>query len=168
MSIHAELCVLVRGMLGRGRSLGPTRLGFMVSRGFAAIEPVRKGVGLYADWLYYYTAALRTSAVPPIEASLAGGRYLYMDDLRALEQVSAHGGPPLAIVTPYVLTEWDRLLAAHPDRDFVAYKYIVRGIRSGFQIGVDHSLLFRSVSSNMHSARENAPVIDDYLRAECR
>ncbi len=92
-----------------------------------------------------------------------------MDDLHALEQVSASGGPALdslnGIVTPYVVAEWERLLAAHPDRDFVAY--IVHGIRSGFQIGADQSLPFRSASSNMQSARENAQVIDDYLRAEC-
>ncbi len=34
-------------------------------------------------------------AVPPLEASLAGGGYIYMDDLRALEQVVSKGVPPL-------------------------------------------------------------------------
>ena len=77
-----------------------------------------------------------------------------MDDLRALEQVVLKGAPPLyclgAIVTPYVVAEWERLLASHPDRDFVAY--IVRGITSGFRIGVDPSLInrqFQSTNSNM-------------------
>ncbi len=77
----------------------------------------------------------------------------------ALEQDSLNG-----IVTPYVVAEWERLLVAHPDKDFVAY--IAHGIR--FRIGADQSLPFRSASSNMQSAKENAQVIDDYLRAECR
>ena len=96
-----------------------------------------------------------------------------MDDLCALEQVyQLRGASPLdclgAIVTPYVMAEWERLLVSHQDRDFVAY--IVRGITSGFRIGVDPSLIngqFQSTNSNMQSARDNAQVIDSYLGTEC-
>ncbi len=52
LGIHAELCVLARGMFGRGRWLGPTRLSFMVYRGLAAtVIELAVPVGLYADWL---------------------------------------------------------------------------------------------------------------------
>ncbi len=133
--------------------------------GLFSIITMRRWEGLLKERLFFL-------AVPPLEASLAGGGYIYMDDLRALEQVVLKGAPPLyclgAIVTPYVVAEWERLLASHPDRDFVAY--IVRGITSGFRIGVDPSLIngqFQSTNSNMQSARDNAQVIDSYLGTEC-
>ena len=110
---------------------------------------------------------------------LTGRRWLHLHGRPSCTGAGHNKGRPVAgvfegycclraIVTPYVVAEWERLLAAHPDREFAAY--IVRGITSGFRIGVDPSLIngqFRSADSNMQSARDNAQVIDSYLGAEC-
>ena len=65
-------------------------------------------------------------------------------------------------------TEWAKLLASHPDRDFV--EYILRGISEGFRVGMNPSLIggpLQSAKSNMQSARDYPEVVDNYLEKEC-
>lgn len=38
--------------------------------------------------------------------------------------------------TPLQVSEWERALANHPDRQFV--EYLLRGMREGFRIGYNH------------------------------
>ena len=69
-----------------------------------------------------------------------------------------------SISTPLHLEAWRKHLANHPDQDFA--QFIVRGIREGFPIGVDHSASFISARRNMSSALENSQVIEEYLSKE--
>ena len=55
-------------------------------------------------------------------------------------------------------------MAKHPDRDFV--KYILEGIKYGFQIGIDATRSFKPASQNMASAKANPQVIESYLEKE--
>ena len=113
------------------------------------------------------------STMFPTEAALSEGKYIYMEDLLALEQGSLRCRGPIpdtfkTICTPYVGTEWAKLLASHPDRDFV--EYILRGISEGFRVGMDPSLIggpLQSAKSNMQSARDYPEVVDNYLEKEC-
>ena len=96
-----------------------------------------------------------------------------MEDLLALDHCKATPDTwhvPLQngsyIVTPLGWVEWDEALNHHPDQQFRAY--VVSGLRQGFRVGFDyaHSGCQRA-SSNMHSAREHAQVIREYLAVEC-
>ena len=60
------------------------------------------------------------------------------------------------------VTEWERAMASHPDREFV--EYLLRGIREGFRIGYQHrGHTCRQASKNMLSARQNPQVVEEYL-----
>lgn len=66
------------------------------------------------------------------------------------------------ITTPLEWSEWEEALKSHPDQQYRAY--IVTGLREGFRVGFDyahHSC--QSATRNMHSAREHAQVIREYL-----
>ena len=68
-------------------------------------------------------------------------------------------------MTPMVVGEWDRLLAAHPDQSY--RKYLVDGLQYGFRIGFSHGVAkCRSAVSNMSSASERPSVIDEFIAAE--
>ena len=68
-------------------------------------------------------------------------------------------------MTPMVASEWERLLASHPDDAYSAY--LVRGLRDGFHIGFSYgSVRCRSAVSNMQSAGERPSVIDTFLATE--
>ena len=63
---------------------------------------------------------------------------------------------------PLQVTEWNRAMASHPDREFV--EYLLRGIREGFRIGYNHrGHTCRPASKNMLSARQNPQVVEEYL-----
>ena len=92
-----------------------------------------------------------------------------MEDLLALDHCKATPDTwhvPLQngsyIVTPLGWVELDEAL----HQQFKAY--VVSGLRQGFRVGFDyaHSGCQRA-SSNMHSAREHAQVIREYLAVEC-
>ena len=103
------------------------------------------------------------STVFPTEAALSEGKYIYMEDLLALEQGSLRCRGPIpdtfkTICTPYVGTEWAKLL------------HILRGISEGFRVGMNPSLIggpLQSAKSNMQSARDYPEVVDNYLEKEC-
>ena len=86
------------------------------------------------------------------------GAYVYMAHLRAIDGKRTVG-PAAAwpdiqgwsqIMTPMVASEWERLLASHPDDAYSAY--LVRGLRDGFRIGFGYgSARCRSAVSNMQS-----------------
>ena len=73
------------------------------------------------------------------------GKYVYMEDLRALDacrplKASVVPDEVGVVSSPLVASEWEAVLAGHPDREFAAF--VVRGIGKGFRIGFDyrHSL----------------------------
>eukprot|EP00731_Ephydatia_muelleri_P010115 Em0005g701a len=117
---------------------------------------VGKGMG----WLQFQGSWLRGY----------GGIYQYMEDLLAVDHCKATPDTwhvPLQngsyIVTPLGWVELDEALNHQQFR-----AYVVSGLRQGFRVGFDyaHSGCQRA-SSNMHSAREHAQVIREYLAVEC-
>ena len=72
----------------------------------------------------------------------------------------------LAVInTPLRWQVWKRILRSHPDEQFA--EYVVSGLRDGFRIGFSYPRPCRSSIDNMHSAREHAQVVRDYLSNEC-
>ncbi len=68
-------------------------------------------------------------------------------------------------MTPMLVSEWDRQLAAHPDQYYRAY--LVEGLRHGFRIGYRYgSAKCVSAVSNMSSASERPSVIDEFIDTE--
>ncbi len=69
------------------------------------------------------------------------------------------------IVTPMLVSEWNRQLAAHPDQCY--RMYLVEGLRHGFRIGYSYgSAKCVSAVSNMSSASERPSVIDEFIATE--
>ena len=72
---------------------------------------------------------------------------------------------PVSKVSPLQLDQFQAELRHHPDQSAVAY--VISGIRDGFRIGFDPSLVsLNSASSNMRSSSEHPSVIDSYLQNE--
>ncbi len=68
-------------------------------------------------------------------------------------------------MTPMLVSEWDRQLAAHPDQYYHAY--LVEGLRHGFRIGYSYgSAKCLSAVSNMSSTSERPSVIDEFIDTE--
>ena len=82
--------------------------------------------------------------------------------------VSVHSFSPLAPasqVSPLRLDQFQTELQHHPDRAAVAY--VLSGLREGFRIGFESSMVnLKSASSNMRSSFEHPFVIDSYLQTE--
>ena len=70
-----------------------------------------------------------------------------------------------AINTPLQWQAWERALRTHPDKQFT--EYVVSGLREGFRVGFKYPRPCRSSADNMHSVREHAQVVRDYLSNEC-
>lgn len=100
----------------------------------------------------------------------AGGQtYQYMDDLRQLDACVPQAASRLpqamvAVLTPLVWREWDRLLKRHPEQQFRSY--IVEGIRTGFRVGFNYNTVLQSATQNMPSASAHPEVIREYLATE--
>ena len=108
------------------------------------------------------------------------GLYPYTADLLGLSKSHPSTSPKEKViqeklsetVTPLQFTQWEALLADHPDRTYV--DYILAGIREGFRIGfawdevASGKLKLSSARKNMRSAEENAQTVRDYLQAEKR
>ncbi len=97
------------------------------------------------------------------------GRYIYRDDLLALEQ--AHGQQVLPtnprlelIVTPLRVEAWQHYLSGHPDRLFT--RYLLQGICQGFRIGFHSRSACRRAKRNLRSTYEHPEVVDAYLSQE--
>eukprot|EP00731_Ephydatia_muelleri_P013916 Em0007g1226a len=72
----------------------------------------------------------------------------------------------LAVInTPLRWQVWERINRSHPDEQFA--EYVVSSLRDGFWIGFSYPRPCRSSIDNMHSAREHAQVVRDYLSNEC-
>lgn len=89
---------------------------------------------------------------------------------RDLMSISSHRsrlqaiGYPSVITTPLKPEVWKKKLMAHPDQDFV--HYIIRGIETGFAVGVDCSKEIAPAKRNMQSALTNPELVDKYLQTE--
>ena len=100
-----------------------------------------------------------------------GGSYEYMEDLKIFDRRLPRGGEGhlpekfARIVTPLRSESWALHLSELPDRECA--EYVLRGLGEGFRIGFDYeNCSWRGAQSNMLSARQNAQVIDEYLRVE--
>ena len=105
------------------------------------------------------------------EANIVQGHYIYMEDLRALQECKHDPMPtgiPRAIVS--LLSEnaekWEAALRGHPDKEFMAY--IVEGLRHGFRIGFDYAK-HRCIPArdNLPSVTTHQVVVQEYLHREC-
>ena len=61
-----------------------------------------------------------------------------LDACRPIE-VKVHEDKWARVVTPLKLSEWEKALAPHPDREFT--RFICSGIRDGFRIGFDRIVM---------------------------
>ena len=72
---------------------------------------------------------------------------------------------PASQVSPLRLDQFQTEPQHHPDRAAVAY--VLSGLREGFRIGFESSMVnLKSASSNMRSSLEHPFVIDSYLQTE--
>ena len=62
--------------------------------------------------------------------------------------------------------EWEEGLASYPDKAFAGF--LLRGISSGFRIGVPGSFRGKHAKRNLQSAREHEGIVQDYLDREER
>jgi len=70
---------------------------------------------------------------------------------------------PVSEVSPLQLDQFWAELGHHSNESAIAY--VVSGLRDGFRIGFDPTLVsLQSASSNMRSASEHPSVIDSYLQ----
>ena len=103
--------------------------------------------------------------------NLRGDQYRYMEDLLDLE---SHWGPTLNlgllsphlshISTPVNTTEWQSRLTAYLDHRLA--EYLLQEFSRGFRVGFNQCTPLRSTQRNMHSARQNPSIIDNYIQSE--
>ena len=102
--------------------------------------------------------------------TVVDGRYMYMDDLAKLSARVAPTPAPAqlgGIHTPLRVQAWEHHLSQHPDKNFV--EYLLLGIRRGIRIGYDYAHhACKSAKQNMLSARQNPPVVRQYIAEECK
>ena len=94
-----------------------------------------------------------------------------MESLISLEscrpmEAKVHHGNWARIVTPLRLSEWEKVLAPHPDQEFK--RFICSGIRDGFRIGFDYrNARCKRGPGNMKSVQEHEEVVEQYIGSEC-
>ena len=99
--------------------------------------------------------------------NVRGGRYIYTEELLALEALSRGGGTedtPNPVANPLPLDQWSRYLASHPDGAFAAF--LRRGFSGGFRIGFDRSSPLRPAPKNFRSVTTNPSIVDKYVAEE--
>ena len=79
---------------------------------------------------------------------------------------SVHVPPAATLInTPLVHSNWQALLAAHPDKSLV--EFFIAGITNGFRIGYNHPKEpLRPAKKNMYCATQHSDVVDKYLSEE--
>ena len=96
--------------------------------------------------------------------------YPYTQDLLTLHNISAQSSfiPQLegisTIATPLRPLAWEEALLDHPDQRLAGY--ISDGLRNGFRIGHDKTLIKRPSASNMLSASNNPDPVQKYVDNE--
>jgi len=95
------------------------------------------------------------------------GRYVYDDDLSALDSQYDHSPSSNVIIstkvcTPLQWTAWAAQPADYPNRWFV--DYILSGIHDGFRIGFCHFHHLQYAGQNLHIPRPL--LVSDYLACE--
>ena len=102
---------------------------------------------------------------------IIAGYYQYTADQLAIDRCRPSNsttripmGGLAAINTPLQWQAWERALRTHPDKQFT--EYVVSGLREGFRVGIKYPRPCRSSADNMHSVREHAQVVRDYLSNE--
>lgn len=76
------------------------------------------------------------------ESPFINGKYVYMEDLCCMasrvppaRHVPSQAG--VEVTSPLVISEWSKLLASHPDIDYVGF--LLSGTQYGFRIGFDYT-----------------------------
>ena len=70
----------------------------------------------------------------------------------------------LKIMTPLVTSEWEALLANHPDRQLV--RYLLTGITEGFRIGFQRGLNYKRATGNTRSAIMYPQPVAEFIQVE--
>ena len=97
-------------------------------------------------------------------------RYPYLAWLRPLQactpvRPTVLPKTAMEICTPLQLDQWEELLKAHPDKEFVSY--ITVGIAQGFHIGCNRlNIKLKPCRHNLLSATEYPHVVNEYLANE--
>ena len=99
--------------------------------------------------------------------NIRSGKYIYTEDLLALEALSRGGGvrdTPHPVMNPLPLDQWSTYLSSHSDGAFAAF--LRRGISGGFRIGFNHRSPLRPASKNFQSVNLNPSTVDRYISEE--
>ena len=98
-----------------------------------------------------------------VAANIKGGRYVFIDQLLALESQSGPADP--IFVSGFLpASSWEPFLSSLPDQRFASY--IRRGIHSGFRIGFNRSQKLRSACKNHQSTNQLATQVNSYITTE--
>ena len=120
--------------------------------------------GVYLSPIY----SLRAGCV--LQWYAKGGRYKYVDHLKALDSQRPQSTVSLPIIswevhTPLILQEWAREQAGQPDQVFS--QYILAGINNGFRIGFNRHCGLKSAGSNLHCDNPESTCTERCLSVEC-
>ena len=99
--------------------------------------------------------------------NIRSGKYIYTEDLLALEALSRVVGvkdTPHPIMNPLPLDQWSMYLSSHPDGAFSAF--LRRGISGGFRIGFNRRSPLRPAPKNFQSVNLNPSTVDRYISEE--
>ncbi len=99
--------------------------------------------------------------------NIRGGRYIYTEELLALEALSRGRGAedmlnPVTNSLP--LDKWSMYLSLHPDEAFAAF--LRRGISGGFRIGFSSGSRLRPAPKNFRSVDLNPFTVNKYVAEE--
>ena len=116
--------------------------------------------------------ALLVSIGEPTQTEIANtkeGKYVYMEDLLALDTCCPTRPPPidLSLVSsslPLLVGTWRGYMVNHPNSRFV--EYILHRLSEGFRIGFDRIHWTYPSGRNMKSAGVNKSVVSGYIAEE--
>ena len=99
--------------------------------------------------------------------NIRGGRYIYTEELLALEALSRVGGTedmPNPVTNPLPLDKWSMYLSLHLDEAFAAF--LRRGMSGGFWIGFSHNSPLRPAPKKFRSVDLNPSTVNKYVAEE--
>ena len=102
-----------------------------------------------------------------VAAKITDGSYVFIQNLLALESVSAPSNFPTVRSLGFLPERrWDPFLKTLPDPQFA--DFLRRGIRNGFHVGVSPSATLVSSKANSPSALALASMVDDYIKEDVK
>ena len=115
--------------------------------------------------MHNVSSMLSLGDLSPSHSNVVNGYYRYMADLLNLEAMATGVGPAtFRPSTPLQPLAWEKALASHPERQFVAY--ILKGISQSFHIGADRAVKLLPCRNNMPSVCQQPQLVETHIHAE--